>query len=131
MDAQEVETPKIAEKVRFWEEQDRINRELIPRVIKQHELLTAPVEGHETASTHIAALEGRLTEAIQCAGGGNRTVEAAEAAGQLAIEEADKSIAEAEAKSAIAVASARRQALWVSGVSLVIAAGSFIFALVS
>ena len=129
MDAQEVETPKIAEKVRFWEEQDRINRELIPRVIKQHELLTAHVEGHETSSTHIAALEGRLTEAIQCAE--NRAVEAAEAAGQHAIEEADKRIAEAEAKSAIAVASARRQALWMSGISLVIAASSFIFALVS
>ena len=51
MDAQEVETPKIAEKVRFWEEQDRINRELIPRVIKQYELLTAHVGGHET-QTH-------------------------------------------------------------------------------
>ena len=129
MNAQEVETPKIAEKVRFWEEQDRINRELIPRVIKQHELLTAHVEGHETASTLIAALEGRLTEAIQCAE--NRAVEAAAAAGQHAIEEADKKIAEAEAKSAIAVASARRQALWMSGISLVIAASSFIFALVS
>ena len=129
MDAQEVETPKIAEKVRFWEEQDRINRELIPRVIKQHELLTAHVEGHETSSTLIAALEGRLTEAIQCAG--NRAVGAAAAAGQHAIEEADKRISEAETKSGIAVASARRQALWVSGISLVIAAGSFIFALVS
>ena len=129
MDAQELETPKIAEKVRFWEEQDRINRELIPRVIKQHELLTTHVEGHETSSTLIAALEGRLTEAIQ--GAGNRAVEAAAAAGQHAIEEADKKIAEAEAKSAIAVASTRRQALWVSGISLVIAASSFIFALVS
>lgn len=129
MDAQEVETPKIAEKVRFWEEQDRINRELIPRVIKQHELFTTHIEGHETAGTLIAALEGRLTEAIQCAG--NRAVEAAEAAGQQAIEEAGKRIAEAEAKSAIEVASARRQALWVSGISLVIAAGSFIVALVS
>ena len=26
------ERPGIADKVRFWEEQDRINRELIPRV---------------------------------------------------------------------------------------------------
>ena len=129
MDAQEVETPKIAEKVRFWEEQDKINRELIPRVVKQHELLTAHVERHETAGTLIAALEGRLTEAIQSAE--NRAVEAAEAAGQQATEEADKRIADASAKSAIAVASARRQALWVSGISLVIAAGSLIFALVS
>lgn len=129
MDTEEVETPKIAEKVRFWEEQDRINQELIPRVIKQHELFTAHIEGHETASTQIAALEGRLTEAIQDAA--NRSIEAAEAAGQHAIEEADKKIAEAEANSAIAVAAARRQALWVSGLSLLVAAGSFIFALVS
>ncbi|MYE55308.1 MAG: hypothetical protein F4X34_08975 [Chloroflexi bacterium] len=129
MDTEEVETPKIAEKVRFWEEQDRINQELIPRVIKQHELFTAHIEGHETASTQIAALEGRLNEAIQAAA--NRSIEAAEAAGQHAIEEADKKIAEAEANSAIAVAAARRQAIWVSGLSLVIAASSFIFALVS
>ncbi len=31
--------PGIAEKVRFWEEQDRINRILIPRVIRQGEVL--------------------------------------------------------------------------------------------
>ena len=58
------DTPKIAEKVRFWEEQDRINQELIPRVIKQHELFTAHIEGHETASGHIAASEARMNEAI-------------------------------------------------------------------
>ena len=39
--------PKIAERVKFWQEQDRINRELIPRVIKSHELLTKHVESHE------------------------------------------------------------------------------------
>ena len=26
----------IAERVRFWEEQDKINQELIPRVIRQN-----------------------------------------------------------------------------------------------
>src|SRR5690606_22939026 len=31
---------KIAEKVKFWEEQDQINKQLIPRVIKNHELIT-------------------------------------------------------------------------------------------
>ena len=129
MDTEEVETPKIAAKVRFWEEQDRINQELIPRVVKQHELFTAHIEGHETASTQIAALEGRLNEAIQDAA--NRAIDAAEAAGQHAIEAADKKIAETEASSAIAVATARRQALWVSGLSLVVAASSLIFALVS
>ena len=38
---------KIGEKVKFWQEQDRINRELIPRVIKNHELLAKHVESHE------------------------------------------------------------------------------------
>ncbi|MTI71078.1 MAG: hypothetical protein FH751_12585 [Firmicutes bacterium] len=31
---------KIAEKVKFWEKQDEINKELIPRVIKNHKLIT-------------------------------------------------------------------------------------------
>ena len=39
--------PSIAERVRFWEEQDKINQELIPRVIRQHELLTAHIADHE------------------------------------------------------------------------------------
>ena len=34
-----MDEPKIGERVKFWQEQDRINRELIPRVIKNHELL--------------------------------------------------------------------------------------------
>ena len=37
----------IAEKVRFWEEQDKINQELIPRVIRQNELLTQHIADHE------------------------------------------------------------------------------------
>ena len=41
------ETVKIAEKVRFWEEQDRINQELIPRVIRQNELLTQHIAEHD------------------------------------------------------------------------------------
>ena len=39
--------PSIGERVRFWEEQDKINQELIPRVIRQHELLTAHIGDHE------------------------------------------------------------------------------------
>ena len=31
---------KIAEKLKFWEEQDQINKELIPRVVKHHEMIT-------------------------------------------------------------------------------------------
>ena len=37
----------IAEKVRFWEEQDKINQKLIPRVIRQHEWLTNHVAEHD------------------------------------------------------------------------------------
>ena len=37
----------IAERVKFWKEQDRINQELIPRVIRQHELLTKHLSDHE------------------------------------------------------------------------------------
>lgn len=39
--------PNIAERVQFWEEQDTINQELIPRVIRQHELLTSHIADHE------------------------------------------------------------------------------------
>ena len=41
------DAPRIAERVKFWEEQDRINQELIPRVIRQHELLTGHIVDHE------------------------------------------------------------------------------------
>ena len=37
----------IADRVRFWEEQDKINQELIPRVIRQHELLTQHIGEHD------------------------------------------------------------------------------------
>lgn len=30
---------RIAEKVKFWEEQDKINQSLIPRVLKNHDLI--------------------------------------------------------------------------------------------
>ena len=42
-----LESPNIAERVKFWEEQDKINQELIPRVIRQHELLTGHIADHE------------------------------------------------------------------------------------
>lgn len=43
----EIEAPDIAERVRFWEEQDRINQALIPRVIRQSELLTKHIAEHD------------------------------------------------------------------------------------
>ena len=39
--------PGIAERVRFWEEQERINQVLIPKVLRQHELLVEHVKEHE------------------------------------------------------------------------------------
>lgn len=39
--------PPIAERVRFWEEQDRINQTLIPRVIRQNELLAKHIAEHD------------------------------------------------------------------------------------
>ena len=58
--------PTIAERVKFWQEQDRINRELIPRVVKNHELLAKHVESHEDgdslARAQIERLEGRVSE---------------------------------------------------------------------
>ena len=55
------ETAPIAERVQFWEEQDRINQELIPRVIRQHELLTHHIGEHEHLPTTLMnALEEGL-----------------------------------------------------------------------
>ncbi len=65
-----MERPKIGDKVKFWEEQDRINRELIPRVLKQHELLTAHVEHHHIdpeARAQIRALEKSAAAEIHSA----------------------------------------------------------------
>ena len=46
-DENDLSSPNIAERVKFWEEQDKINQELIPRVIRQNELLTSHVADHE------------------------------------------------------------------------------------
>ena len=56
------DVPSIAEKVRFWAEQDRINQELIPRVLKLHQLFTGHVENHQEASAQISALEARFVK---------------------------------------------------------------------
>ena len=66
-----MDEPKIGEKVKFWQEQDRINRELIPRVIKNHELLSRHVESHEDgdslARSQIEALETRMAQGDEAA----------------------------------------------------------------
>ena len=41
------QNPGIAERVRFWEEQDRINQALIPRVVQQNKLLGEHIADHE------------------------------------------------------------------------------------
>ena len=45
--SQDPEAARIAEKVQFWSEQDRINQALIPRVIRQGELLTKHIAEHD------------------------------------------------------------------------------------
>ena len=45
--SQDPEVARIAEKVKFWSEQDRINQALIPRVIRQGELLAKHVAEHD------------------------------------------------------------------------------------
>ena len=58
-------THHIAERVRFWEEQDRINQELIPRVIRQHELLAQHIQDHEMLPIVAAAAAREAIEQAQ------------------------------------------------------------------
>ena len=48
-------TVPISERVKFWEEQDKINKESIPRVIRQHELLTRHIGEHESLPEVVAS----------------------------------------------------------------------------
>ena len=57
--------PHISDKVKFWEEQDRINTALIPRVLKQHELFTSHIEGHEDTNLIISAMEARMVSTMK------------------------------------------------------------------
>lgn len=130
------DTPKIGEKVRFWEEQDRINHELIPRVIKQHELFTAHVQGHEDAQVRLAAMDARISEAVdeaakQAVAASDKKVKALEEQVAETVEESNKNMSELEERTALEVKSTRRQAQIISGVSLAVAGVSIIIALVS
>ena len=51
------ERPNIAEKVRFWEEQDKINQALIPRVKELHEIVTDLHKRTSNISSQIAEAE--------------------------------------------------------------------------
>ncbi len=60
------EIPNIGEKVRFWEEQDRINQELIPRVIRQNELLTQHIAEHDNLQQILSdTIQKALSEQAQ------------------------------------------------------------------
>ncbi len=130
------DTPKIGEKVRFWEEQDRINHELIPRVIKQHELFTAHVQGHEDAQVRLAAMDARISEAVdeavtQAVAASDKKIKALEEQVAETVERSDKNMSKLEERTALEVKSARRQAQIISGVSLAVAVVSIMISLVS
>ena len=140
--APEGERPKIAEKVKFWEEQDRINQELIPRVLKQHELLASHIKSHESSSVNMASLEARMLEAISAASQQSaekvseqvvsleiRMAEAIDLARKQSAQESAEQVASLEERMTEAVGSARRLAWFVSGVSLVAAAIAILLAL--
>ena len=130
------DTPKIGEKVRFWEEQDRINQELIPRVIKQHELFTAHIQGHEDAQVRMAAMDARISDAVgeavkQAVAASDKKIKALEEQVAETVEESNKNISELEERTALEVKSAKRQARIMSSFSLAVAIVSVIIALVS
>lgn len=68
-DAAEGEKVRIAEKVKFWEEQDRINQALIPRVLRMHDLMTRLAKQVEGTRERITVFESRLTRHIDTADG--------------------------------------------------------------
>ena len=86
--------PGIAEKVQFWQEQDKINQELIPRVIRQHELLTNHVKDHETLP-HVAAAAARQSVA-QALEETNRQLETASAEREELSRKLEQAIAQQE-----------------------------------
>ena len=59
------ERPNIAEKVRFWEEQDKINQALIPRVKELHEIVTDLHKRTSNISSQIAEAEARVFHKVQ------------------------------------------------------------------
>ncbi len=56
--------PKIAEKIKFWEEQDQINKAVIPRILKAHDLATDLSEKFIGFSETVGKIEGRINEKI-------------------------------------------------------------------
>ena len=138
----EAERPKIAEKVKFWEEQDRINQELIPRVLKQHELLTSHIKSHESSSVNMASLEARMLEAIgearqqtskdlseQVSTLEARLTEAIDKSRMQSAQETSEQMDSLEARTIGTANSTRRLTLIVSGVSVAVAAVAILLVL--
>ena len=122
-----VDRPGIADKVKFWEEQDRINKELIPRVLKQHELLTAHIANHEEARAQTAALDSRI-------GALDESYKRDRAELDSHIDDLNESHkryrAEMEERMATEIRSVKRQALLISLACLGVAALAVVLALV-
>ncbi len=53
----------IAERVQFWEEQDKINQEVIPRMIRQHEILAQHLHNHPDVPQISAVVDRALAGA--------------------------------------------------------------------
>ena len=59
------ERPSIGEKVRFWEEQDKINQALIPRVMEMHDIVTDLHKRTANINSQIAAAEARVLQNVK------------------------------------------------------------------
>ena len=59
------ERPSIGEKVRFWEEQDKINQALIPRVMEMHDIVTDLHNRTANITSQIAATEARVLQNVK------------------------------------------------------------------
>ncbi len=55
----------IGEKVRFWEEQDKINQALIPRVMEMHDIVTDLHNRTANITSQIAATEARVLQNVK------------------------------------------------------------------
>ena len=82
------------DRVRFWEEQDRTNQELIPRVIRQHKLLTQHISDHEMLPIVAAAATSQAIEQAQ--GETLRQLEEAHALNQELAEQLEQTRTERE-----------------------------------
>ena len=118
------ERPTIADKVMFWEEQDRINRELIPRVIKQHDLFASHLENHESAALHLAEMEARWLEKSRRQDAELRAIIKATQS------EVDSKLVEIQTRADNAIRSSKHQSLIVSASGIAIAIIALILAAV-